>query len=196
MITAPITTDSYHLKIQRSLQNQQEASIAAGLELPHIPALDPDDTQLSPNDSVGHIFALTSPWIALCSLDERSYDISLQVFLQEIAFAAFCGVVNVLVPGPRTYPGLGLNESLSRYARAIKEALNTGPYLQIMILLPMQGQSDEESLANLKISTALSDRSVSGYDDPEALAAEPWDVWDAWNFVRTICKFNSRLSVG
>ena len=162
---------------------------------PILPPLGPYDTHLSPSDIVGHLFATTSTWIDLCSPDATVAHVSRQVFNQEIAFAAFCGLTNVIVEGPKISANHESNSGLVQFARAIKEALNIGPYLQIMVLIPMVHSTmgpvdDSHSLSNLG-SPDLGASSPS-----EATKMDPFDFWDAWNYIRSLCKYNGRLSVG
>ena len=64
-----------------------------------------EDTDLTAGEMTSHLIALVSPWIDLCSPDPLIYNISRQVIHLEIAYAAFCGITNVIVPGPKLHRG-------------------------------------------------------------------------------------------
>jgi protein arginine N-methyltransferase 5 len=107
----------------------------------------------------------------------------------EVAYAAFCGVVNLVVPGPRAKNG---TNGVAQYARAIKQALSTGAYVQFHILMPVDFSkpSIEEDLGDLT-RFVRPEYAANATQMPDSFAS-----WDAWNTIRSICKYNSRLSVG
>jgi protein arginine N-methyltransferase 5 len=156
------------------------------------------DTPLSPGDTVTQIIGYSSPWIDICSPDPLIANISRQVLTLEIAYAGFCGVGNVIIPGPRQY-GNSPNDTdgLIQFARVIQEALTVGSYVQIAIQLPMYSHGDaqvKDLIGDLVPFTRDS------YSPPSQSSTENdtdlYGTWDAWNVIRCICKYNSRLSVG
>jgi protein arginine N-methyltransferase 5 len=159
---------------------------------PIIPPLDPVDTPLTPGDTVSQIIAYSSPWIDLCCEDPVVANISRQVLNIEIAYASFCGIGNIVIPGPRSYTsGSTSSNGLIQYARAIQEALTIGSYIQIAIHIPMCGNEEVKDLmGDLKPF-------ARNYDSKEKeKEIDLFETWDAWNLIRTVCKYNSRLSVG
>jgi len=157
MLTTPITTPYFHNRVLALLSShlsQSEASShesrsslfgsASSLLPPMIPPLGPLDTPLTPDDTISQLLAVASPWIDLSSPDPIVVHISQQVLSLEIAYAAFCGVGNVIIPGPKLYHGRANADGLVQYARAVHEALSVGSNLQIEILLPMVGQPETE----------------------------------------------------
>lgn len=191
MITSTITTDQFHNRVLGILNSYtQTLAESPSQPLPLIPALDNFNTPLSPNDIIGQLVTFTSSWIDLSSPDPLIAHLSRQVFHLEIAYAAFCGVTNVVVPGPRLAHG---QAGVSQYARSIKEALITGSYLQLHIQLPMDGKQPEstgEDLGDLA-------RFARAEFEPSADAKNinSWSSWDAWNTIRSICKYHNRLSI-
>jgi protein arginine N-methyltransferase 5 len=192
MLTTPITNDNFHsrvLSLLRSYTNATEGS-AQAQPLPLIPALENVDTPLVPDNLLSQLVAFTSSWIDLGSPDPVVAHLSRQVFHLEIAYAAFCGVVNIVVPGPRVANG---TNGIAQYARAVKEALLTGAYVQLHILMPVDHSKapEEEDLGNLARFVRPEHAQATIHQPTATFAA-----WDAWNTIRTICKYNSRLSVG
>jgi protein arginine N-methyltransferase 5 len=191
MLTSPITNDHFHTRVL-SLLNSYTQSLSESSKaqpLPLIPALDHPDTPLGPNDTISQLVTFTSSWVDLSSPDPVIAHISRQVFHLEIAYAAFCGATTVVVPGPRLEHG---QNGVSQFARAIKEALATGSYVNMHVQLPMDGSKSTtpDDLGDLA-RFALSESETS--DHSKTLNA--WSSWEAWNTIRTICKYNNRLSV-
>ena len=215
MLTTPITTPYFHTRVLTLLSNYlNELDVQPGrsLPIPTIPSLSPVDTPLAPNETVSQILAVASPWIDLASPDPVIYNISRQVLEIEIAYAAFCGIGNVILPTPKLHHGKLHAEGISQYAYAVQEALNIGPYIQLSISLPMmdipeeEGADDHSSLATRARSRYLGNYTHS-MDDPKEnfegsrssrrLARfDFFGTWDAWNVIRTVCKYSNRLFVG
>ncbi|KAB2575313.1 Protein arginine N-methyltransferase 5 [Lasiodiplodia theobromae] len=199
MLTAPITNEHFHTRVLKLLSEhyaQLEARPAEDLPLPLISPLTPDDTILAPGDTISQLLALSSPWIDLASPDPVIAHVSRQVFTQEVAYASFCGVGNIIVQGPKLHHGDIQAAGVSQFARSIQEALAVGPYINIVILQPMVDdpsvdQNDE--MGHLAPFAREKYLKTSGSKQPAAL--DLFGTWDAWNLIRTVCKYNSRLSV-
>lgn len=190
MLTSPITNDHFHTRVLSLLNSYTQSLTDAShpQPLPLIPALDHPDTPLGPSDTISQLVTYTSSWIDLSSSDPVIAHLSRQVFHLEIAYAAFCGATTVVIPGPRLSHG---QNGVSQFARAVKEALNIGSYVSLHVQLPMDGTdtgAERDHLGDLarfeKNDTASS-----------AAKTNVWSSWDAWNTIRTICKYNSRLSL-
>ncbi|KAF2804889.1 arginine N-methyltransferas-like protein [Mytilinidion resinicola] len=200
MLTAPITTPHFHASVLTLLtaysQAHGEGPPNDDLPLPLIPALRPVDTPLTPSDSAAQTVAVTSPWIDLASPDPLIAHLSRQVFNLEIAYAAFCGVINVVVQGPRLYNGAKSSGGVSQYARAIKEALSLGGYLQLHITTPMGDVSEsviEEDMGNL--ARFARDEYNHTSRSQQITRLDLFASWDAWNLIRSVCRYNQRLCV-
>jgi len=140
------------------------------------------------------LIAYSSPWIDLCSPDPLIANISRQVLNIEIAYASFCGVGNIIIPGPRSYSsGSTINDGLIQYARAIQEALTIGSYVQMALHIPMYGSEEAKDLTGDLRPFARNMESEKAKSSKEI---DLFETWDAWNLIRTVCKYNSRLSVG
>ncbi|KAL6719542.1 hypothetical protein ACLMJK_003783 [Lecanora helva] len=223
MLTTPMTTPHFHARVLTLLSNHFNQLYAASEEnspVPTISSLSPVDTPLAPDEIVSQLLAVASPWIDLSSPDPVIYDISRQVLELEIAYAAFCGIGNVILPGPKLHHGKLHGEGIMKYAYAIQEALSIGPYVQLSISLPMMDYPAEEDEAeDYKSLSAHARGKYLGLlpDEYEEFPTEELEenaegipqsgapgksaifdffgTWDAWNIVRTVCKYNSRLFV-
>lgn len=201
MLTSPITSPHFHSRVltlissylsEIALVEDSDDSTKNLPPAPIIPPLDPVDTPLTPGDTVSQIIAYSSPWIDLCSADPLIANISRQVLNIEIAYASFCGVGNIIIPGPRSYTsGSTNNDGLVQYARAIQEALTIGSYIQMAIHVPMYGNEEPKDVTgDLKPFAGDYDSKTNEKE------IDLFETWDAWNLIRTVCKYNSRLSVG
>jgi protein arginine N-methyltransferase 5 len=197
MLTTPITNSHFHSRVLSLLRSYSQVVSDSSLSpdalpLPLVPALEHLDTPLTPTDTISQLVTFSSSWIDLASPDPVIAYVSRQVFNLEIAYAAFCGVITVVVPGPRLSHG---PNGVSRYARAIKEALLTGAYIQLHILMPMDGSNPSE------IDEHVND--LSRFARPEYKEnggagdhSSPVGAWDAWNAMRSVCRYHIRLSLG
>lgn len=189
MLTSPITNDHFHTRVLSLLRAHTQAAASASAPLPLIAALESVDTPLGPTDTISQLVAYSSAWIDLSSPDPVIANLSRQVLHLEVAYASFCGAVNVVVPGPRLSYG---QQGVAQYARAIKEAMSTGAYVQFHILMPVDGTiatvDDQDELGDLR-----------RFARPEFSAPQPttnaWSSWEAWNTIRSVCKYHSRLSL-
>ena len=202
MLTSPITTPHFHSRVL-TLISSHLAAVEAAEELsndttapaPIIPPLSPVDTPLTPGDTVSQIIAYSSPWIDLCSSDPLVSNLSRQVVNIEVAYASFCGIGNIIVPGPRRYSSNSLDSNgVVQYARAIQEALSVASYIQVAIHFPMYGQDEPKDITGDLLPFAKGSTSAGKAKANKDI--DLYETWDAWNLIRSVCKYNSRLSVG
>lgn len=200
MLTSPITTPHFHSRVLSLLSNQLELaqsgdSSSNGLPPPILPPFNSADTPLAPGETVSQLVGYCSSWIDLGSPDPLISNISRQVLTMEVAFASFCGVTNIIIPGPRQYnSNAATTDGLARYARAVQEALGVASYVHVAIHIPMYHEKDGNAvplLGDMKPFTRAKYLSEDSNEDEEL-----FDSWDAWNVIRSVCKYNSRLSVG
>lgn len=208
MLTTPITTPHFHSRVLTLLSSHcsQIQPISYGsngtLASSHnttpltILPLSPVDTPLTPNESISQLIAASSSWIDLCSPDPLVADVSRQVLMLEIAYAAFCGVSYVIIPGPRLHHGNLHAEGVAQYARAILEALSIGPYLQMHIWLPMVDHPDSNGEEMGDLAPFAREQYVGDLEDELPRKLDLFGTWDAWNVIRTLCKYHQRLNVG
>ncbi|KAI9832296.1 MAG: hypothetical protein M1819_004474 [Sarea resinae] len=210
MLTTPITSPHFHSrvltllsahlsKLQPSLYESKSTLGGTSVEppAPTIPPLTPTDTPLTPCETISQLLAFASSWIDLASPDPLIANLSQQVLNLETAYAAFCGVGNLIVAGPRLHHGSENDgDGIAQYARAIQEALSIGPYLQIQILLPMIDHPDHDADGEMgSLAPFAREQFMTEADEEPRRKADLFGTWDAWNVIRTVCKYNARLSV-
>ncbi len=203
MLTSPITTPHFHSRVLTLLSSYlADSSASSSRDLTQnrnaspvlIPPLTPADIPLTPDESTSQIIGVTSSWIDLCSPDPIIADVSRQVLKLELGYAAFCGLIHVLIPGPRM-DGLGGNESgLVQYARSILDGLGLGPYMQLYIWLPMIDHSDDDKEEMGDLNPFARHYFTSQHGRSKRL--DLFGSWEAWDMVRSLCKYSSRLLVG
>lgn len=200
MLTTPITTPHFHSQVLTLLSTHLalSESAKANIPAPIIPPFNSVDTPLTPEDTISQLVGYVSPWIDLCSPDQLISNLSRQVLMMEISYAAFCGLSNVIIPGPRRY-GNDRDDTngLVQYARAIREALTVGSYIQMAIHFPMYDNGEphlDEPIGKLapfaREGHTLNERNAA------AKEADLYSAWDTWNMIRSVCEYSSRLSVG
>lgn len=156
-----------------------------------MPPLTPKDTSLFPSHAVTTYIAYASPWIDLASIDPVIASVSRQVLNLEIAYANFCGVRSIVVPGLRRDASKnGGNQGVSQYARAVQEAMTIASRLNFIIHMPMYREPGLEE--NVELLSTLS--SEPHGDDNKNI--DIYSAWDSWHSVRSICEYNMRLFVG
>ena len=193
MLTTPISTPDFQSKVVAQVEEHVEKlsklDAPANVPMPLISPFTPNDTKLTPNDSNSALIAVVSSWIDLGSNDPLIANISLQVFNLEMAYAAFCGIQHVMLNGP--LPG----SNVVQYARAVSESLGMGPYIHLNVLLPMVGELEHESGDGTHLAELANEQDVAlpEEDDPSEDIFSSWDTWDT---LRTVCNYDSRLSVG
>jgi protein arginine N-methyltransferase 5 len=203
MITCPITTDHFHSRVLSLLsaslaqpENSNQTPFSAGnFSSISISQLSPLDTPLTPDQSTSQIIATTSPWIDLGSPDPIIADLSRQILKLELTYAAFCGITYVLIAAPRSHQSAPSDSGLVQYARTILDALQHGPYMQIHIWLPMieHVENVEDLVGDLAPFARQEYQREEGYD---ARRLDIFGTWAAWNVIRSMCKYHSRLCVG
>lgn len=192
MLTSSITNDHFHTRVLSLLNSyvQSPSELTHLQPLPLIPALEHLDTPLGPSDIIGQLIIFTSSWIDLSSPDPLIAHLSRQVFHLEVAYAAFCGVTNIVVPGPRL---TNSQSGVSQYARAIKEALATAAYVQFHVQLPMDGTKADLDSDDVGDLARFARQEYEPNDQSKSLNA--WSSWDAWNTIRSVCQYHTRLSI-
>lgn len=208
MLTSPITTPHFHSRVLTAIASHlsqlQPVSYGSSNTLASshntspltILPLAPVDTPLTPSECSSQILAVASPWIDLCSPDPLIADVSSQILMLEVAYAAFCGVSYLLVPGPRLHNGSLQEDGLMQYARVIQEALKVGPYIQLQIWLPMIDHPDNQIEDMGDLAPFARPEYIRESDIEQTKNLDIFGTWDAWNIIRTLCKYHSRLCVG
>lgn len=223
MLTTPITTPIFRARVLTLVSNHLEELDKHPdkyIPVPIIPSFSPVDTSLAPSEIVSQLLAVASPWIDLSSPDPVIYNISRQVLELEVAYAAFCGIGNIILPRPRLHHGKLHGEGITQYAYAVQEALNIGQYIQLSVSLPMMDSSEDDEEDDYSSLPTLArgryvglaedgyervsmedgeepgDAEISSRSSRKASKFDFFGTWDAWNVIRTVCKYSNRLFVG
>ncbi|KAI9803432.1 MAG: methyltransferase protein [Piccolia ochrophora] len=202
MLTTPITTPHFHSRVLTllsahlsSIESSPNASPSTEPLPPTVPTLTPVDTPLTPTESISQFLAVSSPWIDLCSPDPVIADVSRQVFTLEIAYAAFCGIGNVITQGPDLRDAATAAGGLAQYARAILEALTIAPYMSISIWMPMIDHAEPGASDQMGSLAPFARERYSKDGDGGAKRYDWFGTWDAWHVIRRMCKYSPRLFV-
>ena len=191
ILTAPITKPHFQSRVLATIQEYVDllaTKSSARVPLPLISPLTPLDTDFAPAESNTSVIAVTSGWIDFASPDPLIAHVSRQVFNLEVAYAAFCGISNILVQGPVS------NRRTTQYGRTILEALGLGPYINMQILLPMTGELEESPDGTHLGELARPEHLDDQLDDESEL--DLYETWETWNTIRQVCNYNTRLSIG
>ncbi|QRW04066.1 protein arginine N-methyltransferase 5 [Ceratobasidium sp. AG-Ba] len=136
-----------------------------------------DELNIIRNDQAEYIVGFASDWLQLDSLDEGvRYDSEIAL-RQELQFASYLGIVNIILPAPRR------NHETTSYARTISDCLTASSissYINFSVRIPVCDVPPEEGSGA---------KGATGHDDE--LSA----TWEMWNTVRMVCGPTSRLSV-
>ncbi|KAL8897353.1 MAG: hypothetical protein Q9192_002617 [Flavoplaca navasiana] len=195
MVTTPITTPMFHSRVLSLLSNHFLEHKDGYLEdaTPTVTSLAATDTAITPGDTIQKLVGTASPWVDLSSPDPIVYNISCQVLQLEISYAAFCGLGNLVLQGPKLQYGGSHGEGVVQYAYAVQELLALNNYTQILIHLPMMYHPDQDGddvEGSLSTCTRQEYVEEGGRSKHDLLG-----TWDAWHIIRTLCKYNSRLFV-
>ena len=191
MLTAPITTSHFRDRVF----SQCEDLDANGS--PVVSPLRKEDSDLAPGSLTPQLLAMASPWIDLSSPDPLIYSVSRQVLHLEIAFASFCGVANVIVPGPKLHHGNVHGNGVAQYAYTIQEILEIGIYHQVHLRLSMSEDPATDRLEQIEALSTYARPQFEGQGrEKQKIRSDAFGTWDAWNIVRSICRYKARLFVG
>ena len=208
MLTTPITTSYFHSRVltqlsfhltnaQTAVRDESGAMATSKNTRPLVVSpLSIEDTHLTPDESMAQLIGVTSAWIDLCSPDPLIADISRQVLMREVAYAAFCGIGYLLIPGPKLHHGIVHSEGLVYYARAVLDALNFAPYVQVHLWLRMLDNPDFEIDQMGDLAPLARGEYLCHAEGEVPSTVDQLGTWDAWDTIRRICKYHARLFVG
>ena len=204
MLTCPITTPHFQTRVLSKLSTYlPNSSSTSSIDLTRttnaspitIEPLSPLDTPLTPDDTTSQLIGVASSWIDLGSSDPVIADVSRQVLNLELAYAAFCGITHIIVPGPRMLNRTDDGSGFVQFARAILDGLAVGPYMQLYIWLSLidHSENDKDEIGDL---APFSRQQFLGNTEGESRRLDLFGTWEAWNTIRSVCKYHSRLSIG
>jgi type II protein arginine methyltransferase len=201
--TAPITNEHFHQRVKElygSYVSDLGASSLSAAERanpslpgPTVPTLTNKDTSLVPSSYVSNVLAYSSPWIDLCSTDPVIASISRQALNLEVAYANFCGVRSLVIPGPRQD---GDGRAIAQYVRAVHETFEVATRVNIIIHMPMYREPGLEEKVEL-LSEELHPRKVAARaGSKDEGQVDLFGAWDTWHSIRSVCQYSTRLFVG
>ena len=161
-------------------------------------------------DETENVTGIAADWLELDSPDDwvrLDCEIALK---QELAYASYLGLSTVILPPPVE------REYAASYGRSVKACLESLPYMQLTIRLPLY---DPDLLTNKRkpsldtfppVSSTYppppSPGISSGTSSPtidlrknvsiQASVGELSSTWEAWDTIRTVCSYSSRLTLG
>ncbi|KAK9480904.1 PRMT5 arginine-N-methyltransferase-domain-containing protein [Lipomyces japonicus] len=162
VLSIPITNQNFRARVSR-------VTLAEAVSLTITPPTLTEVNILPNTNYTQHVFGLAARWLEFDSNDSKIANVSAQVLIHELAYASFCGLSFVVVPGPKR------RSNVAQYAQALNSALTAVPYVNIVVHLAMTESSEEENLPS---------------------SIDSFSIWEIWNTVRTICDYSSRLTVG
>lgn len=182
------------------------------------PAFKRSEVNLTKLEETEGVLALASQWIELDSPDEGvRLDCELAL-RQELAYASYLGISNVVVPPPSSDPAR--RPFLADYARAINSCLASGSaetapagsWMSITIQLPISSPHQLNKIISRQSgkngygltasttagSTALASSQAShasATSSAALLRAEDDWAWETWEQIRQLCSYNTRLQL-
>lgn len=110
-----------------------------------------------------------------------------------MAYANFCGVRSLVIPGPRQD---GDGRAIAQYVRAVQEAFEVATRVNIIIHMPMYrepGLDEKVKLLSEELDARKAVTNAGSRDDEEV---DLFGAWDTWHTIRSVCQYSTRLFVG
>ncbi|CAE7123581.1 unnamed protein product [Rhizoctonia solani] len=136
-----------------------------------------EEVNIMRNDQAEHVIGFASEWLELDSqIEGVRYDSEIAL-RQELQYASYLGISNVILPSPRR------GQEVTTYARAINDYLSSSavsPYMSLSIRIPVCDIPPEDGAA-----------AKGANDHEDELSA----TWQMWNTIRMVCGPTQRVSV-
>ncbi|RDB25973.1 Protein arginine N-methyltransferase 5 [Hypsizygus marmoreus] len=165
-----------------------------------------DEVTITRLDEAEAVTVMVSEWLELDATDDwvrHDAEIALQ---QELSYASYLNVQSAILPAPRN------RDHVASYARIVNACLKNTPYIHLSIRLPIYNPSVLQSSSSTSILDAESilasaTRSpsrctprlaVSGSSSEKLSAAPEGELngtWEMWDLIRSICDYNTRLTL-
>lgn len=170
------------------------------------PAFQLDEVTMTRLDEAQGVVVVASEWLELDAADDWVRHDAAIALQQELAYAAYLGIQSVILPAPRS------REHVASYARIVNTCLKSVPYVNLAVRLPIYDPAklDEGIPASpfvLGRSPRMPSMSMPGTptllvsDDSRHAHNRPGPerelntTWEMWDLIRTICDYNTRLSL-
>ena len=114
---------------------------------------------------------------------------------QELAYASYLNVESAILPVPRN------RDHVASYARIVNSCLNNTPFINLSIRLPVYNPSVLHTNAPLVGDPASPSpstppkRHIPGNSLSATLESELNGTWEMWDLIRSICDYNTRLTL-
>ncbi|KAH7930189.1 PRMT5-domain-containing protein [Leucogyrophana mollusca] len=169
-----------------------------------------DEVTISRLDEAEGVVGMISDWLQLDSTDDWVRHDSEIALRQELAYASYLNVLTVILPPPRN------RVHVASYARAINECLKSTPYIQFSIRLPIydpavfqpkQSPARRSTDSFSSVASSPTPRSAPKLVIPgssssartgrsaKAPEGELNATWEMWDIIRTLCDYNTRLTL-
>ncbi|KAI0956054.1 hypothetical protein AcV7_006562 [Taiwanofungus camphoratus] len=147
------------------------------------PAFMRDEVTVTRLDEAEGILAIVSDWLELDAPDSWVRHDSEIALLQELAYASYLNIQAAILPSPRN------RVHIASYARTVNACLNSIPYIQLSVRIPIYDPEVLRLSPSLTTSTATESCSPLLSDEPSIA------TWEMWDTIRSICDYNSRLTL-
>ncbi|XP_006459365.1 hypothetical protein AGABI2DRAFT_218502 [Agaricus bisporus var. bisporus H97] len=200
--TAHLTIDAEKKKKDRATAAEQWRARPGFLQ---------DEVTITRIDEAEGITLMISDWLELDAEDDgirHDAEIALQ---QELAYASYLHIQTAILPAPRN------RSHVASYARVVNNCLKNTPYIYLSVRLPIYNptilhtqaappvqsyagpglgispdvaNASSSSLPSLLVSPVPSSPSGSASSEGEMNA-----TWEMWDVIRSICDYNTRLTL-
>ncbi|KAF9266605.1 PRMT5-domain-containing protein [Marasmius fiardii PR-910] len=170
------------------------------------PCFELEEVTITRLDEAEGVTAIISEWLELDTEDDWircDAEIALQ---QELAYASYLNIQTAILPPPRN------RAYVSSYARIINACLRKTPYMNLAVRLPVYDPHtiQDPSPASAVASRATANGTPIAPGSPritmptiglkqihatKSLEAQIDTAWEVWDLIRTICEYNTRLSL-
>ncbi|PFH53048.1 hypothetical protein AMATHDRAFT_138418 [Amanita thiersii Skay4041] len=211
VICLPLTTDKWKQRwaemcVQLQDDSERERDTVAerrAEEWRARPAFLKDEVTITRLDEAEGITAMISEWLELDAADDwvrHDAEIALR---QEIAYASYLNIQTVILPAPRS------RFHVASYARIISACLETTTFLNLSVRLPIYNPSvlrQESPVPTASQSSLIEPASASDVpmillpsNTTQNLSSAPEGelnaTWEMWDVIRSMCGYDTRLSL-
>ncbi|KAL0570210.1 hypothetical protein V5O48_011747, partial [Marasmius crinis-equi] len=163
------------------------------------PCFELDEVTITRLDEALGVTAIISEWLELDTEDDWircDAEIALQ---QELAYASYLNIQTAILPPPRN------REYVSSYARIINACLRKSPYMNLAVRLPVYDPHAIQEPSSPTVATSgrssapgtprIPPGTLKLVNPAKSIEAQIDAAWEVWDLIRTICEYNTRLSL-
>ncbi|TFK40311.1 shk1 kinase-binding protein 1 [Crucibulum laeve] len=205
VLCLPLTTEKWKQRwSDMCLENpdrDKEAAAKAAEAWRARPGFVRDEVTLTRLNEAEGITAMVSEWLELDAPDDwvrHDAEIALQ---QELAYASYLNIQTAILPEPRN------RDHVASYARIVNSCLKNNPYIYLSVRLPIYSPSvlqpgspisafhPASPSTPLKSPPKLVISDTSPETRPGASEGELNATWEMWDLIRSMCDYNTRLTL-